>query len=122
MSAETVAYSTLSGAGAVTAITGTRIYPDFAPTETALPAIAFSRVNTVYTNVIHQAAPVGVDVVLEVWCMAETRKVAEQLGDAVVAALGAATPSGFYMQDRTPDFDAESKIFAAVLTVRFHEL
>lgn len=119
MSAETVAYSTLSGASGVTNISGTRIYPDFVPSEIAVPAVAISRVNTEYTTTIHSGVPVGVDVILEIWCMADTRKVAEQLADAVVSAMGTA---GFVMQDRSPEFDSESKIFAAVLTVRYHEL
>lgn len=119
MSAETVAYSTLSAASAVTAIAGTRIYPDFVPTEIAVPAVAISRASTEYTTTIHSGVPIGVDVMLEVWSMADTRKVAEQLADAVVTALGTA---GFIMQDRSPEFDSDTKLFAAVLTVIYHEL
>ena len=122
MSAETVAVSTLKNAAAVTAIASTRVYPDFTPVETDVPAIALSRVNTEYVPTIHSGVPIGIFVLLEVWCMAETRKTAELLGDAAVAALGAATPTGFVVMDRSADFDAETKLFAAVLTVRFHEL
>ena len=42
MSAETVLYSTLTGASAVTAIVATRIYPDVVPLEVELPCVAYA--------------------------------------------------------------------------------
>jgi hypothetical protein len=43
MSAETELYAALSGAAGITALVGSRIYPDAIPEEVALPALVFSR-------------------------------------------------------------------------------
>ncbi len=119
MSAETSAYSALSGAGAVTALVDTRIYPDFVPQEKTLPAIAIARTETEYVTTIHSGTPVAAEVTLDVHCMAATRAGAEALADAALAALGAAT---FTLQGRTPQFDPEGpELFSTVLTVNFWE-
>ena len=47
MEAEAVTYALLSGAGAVTAIVGTRIYPDVLPIRQPSPAIVFGLVSAV---------------------------------------------------------------------------
>lgn len=118
MSAETVAYSTLSGASAVTDLVGTRIYPDFVPNEKTLPAVAINRSATDYINTIHSNVALGAIVTLEVWCMAATRAAAEGLADAVVATLGG---GDFSILNRSPEFDSESEVFATVLTVSILE-
>ncbi len=117
MSAETVLYSTLSGAAGVTAIVSTRIYPDVVPQEAALPAIAFARAETEYVNTIH-GTTVAKRAVLEVWCMAAGRAAAEALGDAVESA---ARTGGFMPSGRRPEFDDEADTWAAVLTVDYWE-
>jgi hypothetical protein len=119
MSAETSTYSTLSGAAGVTALVGTRIYPDVVPQEKALPAIAIARTETEFINTIHNAAPLGSFVELEIWCMAETRTGAEAVADAVKAAFIATT--GFMLKNRRPEFDAEHQVYSTVLTVEFFE-
>lgn len=114
MSAETAIYSTLSGAGAVTAIVGTRIYPDFLAQEIVLPAIVTQRAETEYTNTIHSGAVIASRIVMDAWCLAATRLGAETLADVVVIAL----PLGnqFRIDDRRIEFDAETLTFATILS------
>lgn len=113
MSAETVAYAALNAASAVTGLVSTRIYPDFVPQEKDLPAVAINRAATEFINTIHGSAPLGSIATLEVWCMASTRSAAEAVADAVVATLAAA---GFSITNRAPEFDADSQVFAAVVS------
>lgn len=47
MSAETAVYALLTGAGAVTAIVGTRIYPVVLPEGISLPAIVYTQISAV---------------------------------------------------------------------------
>ena len=116
MSAESVAYSTLKAASAVTALVGTgsnaRIYPDVVPQEFATPAIAFMRTATEPTNTIH-ATLVANRVSMDVWCMDEKRYAAETLGDAAQAALVAAN---FTLTNRRAEVDVESNVWSAVLS------
>lgn len=114
MSAESACYATLSGAAPVIALTADRIYPDFVPDDKALPAIAINRTETEFIQTIHGAAPVASKVSLEVWCMASTRNIAEQLGDLTLTSLSA---GDFLAVDRRPEFDVDTEIFAVVLTV-----
>lgn len=113
MSAETVAYAALSAAPAVTGLVSSRIYPDFVPQEKTLPAVAINRAATEYITTIHASTPLGAIATLEVWCMASTRSAAEALATAVVATLAAAQ---FSITNRAPEFDAETEVFAAVIT------
>lgn len=115
MTAESVAYTTLRDDGAVSGLVGTRIYPDFVPQEQALPAIAVSRVSTEFVTTIHTEAPVAEITSLDVWCMAETRVESESVADAALSAL---TAAHFAAVDRRPEFDAESNVYAAVLTMQ----
>jgi hypothetical protein len=118
MSAEQAAYAALSADAAVTALVSTRIYPDFVPQEKTLPSVSISRVGTEYITTIHTDTPLGAKVTLEVWCMADARKSAEELADAVIPALAGAR---FGLLDRIPEFDAENGVFASVLTALFLE-
>mgnify|MGYP000864515468 CR=1 FL=1 len=114
MSAETVLYATLSAAAAVTAIVGTRVYPDVVPHDEDLPAAASARIATELVITMHSSAPVAETVVLEVMCMDESRAGAETLGDAVRDALGAGK---FRILGRAAQYDEENGLWAAVLSV-----
>lgn len=116
MSAETLLYSTLSGAAAVTAIVSTRIYPDVVPQDATLPCVAFNRIDTVYHTTIHSAVPVAETAILEITCMSSTRVNADALADAVLAAVGAA---GYVPSGRRGEIDAENALWASVLTVEY---
>ena len=93
MSAETLLYSTLSGAAAVTAIVSTRIYPDVVPQDATLPCVAFNRIDTVYHTTIHSAVPVAETAILEITCMAGTRVNADALADAQSRGFAEADPA-----------------------------
>jgi hypothetical protein len=118
MSAETVLYSTLTAAAAVTALVGSgsaaRIYPDEIPQEVDVPAVVFFRLSTEYTRTIHAATAVRESATLDVYCLAETRAGAEDLADKVKVATEAAK---FITLDRRGDADAGEAIYATVLTV-----
>jgi len=118
MSAETTLYATLSAASAVTALVSTRIYPDVVPQEAAVPCIAFARIATEYVATIHGAV-VAQRVTLDISCMASTRASAETIANAVT---NAATPAAFLLSGRRADFDPESGLWAAVLTVDYWQL
>lgn len=118
MSAEQVAYATLSAAAAVTALVDTRIYPDFVPQEKTLPAVAMARASTEYVTTIHSGLPAAAIVNLELWCMAASRAAAEDLATKVIAALAPVTNA---VIERLPEFDAETEVFATVVTVVFLE-
>jgi len=115
MSAETSLYSALSGNGAVSALVGTRVYPDIAPQEGSLPAIVFERSDTEYVNTIHGTA-VAQRASMEIWCMAETRASAEQVCNAVETAARAAD---FITISRRAEFNAEQMMWGSVLSVDF---
>lgn len=114
MSAETVLYSTLTGASAVTAIVSTRIYPDVVPLEVQLPCVAYARVDTEYETTLHTSVPIAETATLEIQCMDDDRSGAEALANAVVAAVGAAH---FLPTGRRAELDTENNLWAAVLTV-----
>lgn len=113
MSAETTLYSTLSAAAPVTAIVGTNIYPDQAPQELDPPFIVYERAGTDPTMTIHGTI-VATKVTVDLHCLADTRAIAEDLADKVVAALVSA---GFEYLDRAASFEPELNKCAATVTV-----
>ena len=115
MSSETVLYSTLSAAAPVTALVGTRIYPDVVPQDILGAAIAYLKVGTESLTTIHTNVPVASFTTLEVWCMAGKRADAESVALAAVNALGAVY---FNLLDRRAEFDPDQDLWASVLTVR----
>ena len=56
MKAEAVIYALLSGAGPVTSIVGTRIYPALLPLGVAVPAIVYELISSVHQGRIDAAA------------------------------------------------------------------
>lgn len=117
MSAETTLYATLTASTGVSALVASRVYPDVAPQDVTLPSVVFERTDTEYVNTIHGTA-VAQRATLEVWCMAEGRSDAEQLADAVIAAV---RPASFLTTGRRAEFNAEQSVWAAVVTLDFWE-
>lgn len=117
MSAEASLYSLLSTAVPVIALVSTRVYPDVAPQDSALPAIVFERAGTEYLNTIH-GTTAATRVTLEVWCMAEGRTAAEGLADAVLQTVAGTT---FVPVGRRADFDAEQQLWAAIVALDLWE-
>jgi len=116
VSAETVLYAALTAAAGVTALIGTRVYPDVVPQESALPCAAFARLDTEYTTTIHSGVPIAENTTIEISCMALTRASADDVCNAVIAAAGAA---GFTPTGRRAEFDSDQQLWATVLTVDY---
>lgn len=57
MSAETAVYALLTGAGAVTSIAGTRIYPGVLPEGQPVPAVVFEHISAMRPGAIDAYAP-----------------------------------------------------------------
>lgn len=111
MSAETELYAALSGRAGLTALVGTRIYPDAIPENASLPAVVYVRSNTTpYYNIGGLLLAEDVKFSLTAW--SESRTQAEAVADQVRLALnGAGNP----ITDRSSGFDAEVGLFAVTL-------
>lgn len=79
-------YTILSGAGGVTALAGTRIYPLLIPQEAALPALAYQRISGRRT-MAHDGPITLTRARVQITCVAETYSQAKSLAAAVQAAL-----------------------------------
>ncbi len=113
MSAESTLYGYLSGHAALVALVGDRIYPDVMPEGTAFPAIVFARTGTEPTYSLAGALMCeDVSFVVGVW--GTTRDSADDVADAIVAALHA---NGERMTAREPAFDPEVGLYATNITV-----
>lgn len=113
MSVEADFYALLSGAGAVTALVGARIYPDVLPEECSYPAVVFARGHTELIRGL-SGASFGGDVDLNVGCWAKTRGAADALAAAVVAAL---TPGIWSTPGPEAAYDPETGLYATTLIV-----
>ena len=88
MSADAVVYALLSGAGAVTAIVGTRIYPVLLPEKQPTPAIVYEQISSVREPAIDaQAATHTTRSRYQINLLSTDHAVARTLRAAVVAAL-----------------------------------
>lgn len=114
MTAESQFYTLMSTAPGVTALVGTRIYPDALPEERALPAVVFVRQSTVPLVGIG-GQRFGDDIELSVACWAETRLAADALASAVDAAIAGTV---FSLSARDGGFDPETGLFASTLTLQ----
>ena len=119
MSAESLINAALLAAGGVTAIVGAgaaaRIYPDFQAEGGTLPAVVYQRSGTDYLYTIHSRIPTESTVTIDCHCLAATRLAAEQLADAVVAAIAA---GDFMVVDRRQDFDPDVVTFDAIVSAK----
>lgn len=114
MSAESRAYSILSGFAALGALVGDRIYPDALPEGCQYPAVVFARTETVDVTTISSVA-VAEDVTVQFQTWADSRDAADSAADQVAAALRA---SGEITYGRTTAFDPEDGRFATMLSAR----
>jgi len=111
MSAESILYTILAADVGVTALVGTRIYPDLIPQGKAPPYIGYERVATDPIATIHGTI-LGTDAGMVVACWAETRIQAEQIADAVAAAMQA---GGHVYTSRGAELDDATGRLAATL-------
>jgi len=88
MSAEAVTYALLTGAGPVTSVVGTRIYPAMLPEGIATPAIVYSLVTAVPLPAIDATSPTHLTRSrVQVDLLGSDFAQLRSLRDAVVAAL-----------------------------------
>lgn len=88
MNAEAVVYALLSGAGPVTAIVGTRIYPVALPERQPTPAVVYQVISSVPVGRIDaQAASHLTRTRVQVDVLSKDHTVLKTLRDACVAAL-----------------------------------
>lgn len=114
MSAESTLYGWLDADAGLAALVGERIYPDVIPQDQPLPAVAFARTQTEPIATIHGTVPASF-VGMQIQCWAATRAIAEQVADAVVAALLA---HGEIFTARDVLFDADSGNFGTAIELR----
>lgn len=112
MSAETIVYDALSVVG-VESIVGSNIYPGMLPQGKKLPAVVFVRTGTEHITTIHSAESLAQKATMEVLAVAESFKVAEELADAVEAAM---VPVAAFPSDRRQEIDPDSGAFLTILT------
>lgn len=111
MSAETALVAALDAAAGVTALVGTRIYPDARPMETALPAIVYLRTGTSFEMTIHGTVALT-RAQMGIGCYGRTRDEAEEVADAVHTALLAAR---FVPLNRNGDFEDETEHYIVAM-------
>ena len=86
MSAESQLYSLLSANAGVAALVSTRVYPDLIPEKVAIPYIGFERTGSAPATTLEGSVLAErVDIVIACW--SATRIQANQIADAVRAAL-----------------------------------
>lgn len=111
MSAETALVAALDAAAPVVALVSTRIYPDARPQESTLPAIVYLRTGTRFEMTIHGGVALT-RTQLGLGIYAGTRDAAEEVADAVHAALIAA---GFIPLNRNGDFEDETENYIVAM-------
>lgn len=110
-SAETDLYAALSGRAALTALVGTRIYPDAIPEGSLLPAIVYQRSSTTPTTTLLNVT-VAEEVLFAISAWSETRTSCESVADEVVAALAASSNP---YANRSTGYDPEVGLHAVTV-------
>lgn len=110
MRAEIETFQRLAGNVALIALVGDKIYPDTAPQQISLPMIVFERTGTLPTWTIHGQLVASV-ATISVYCWAVTRFTAEDIGEAVIAAMAPEHVS----VTRAALFDADMNNYADVI-------
>lgn len=103
MSAESALYAALSGASGLTALVGTRIYPDVIPEDADLPAVVYQRAGTAPVITI-SGSVLADDVRFVIMAWGKTRTSADAVADQVGQALAA---SGNPVVDRSTGYDPD---------------
>lgn len=115
MPAESDLYSALSGDTDVTDIVGTSIFSDLPDEGVDAPFVFFERLDTEMVYSIHTPIPIAQYAQLAVICYADTREIAEDLGDKCVIA---AANANLIYTGRQGEYDPDSKLFAAAIELR----
>lgn len=111
MSPEQTVNDTLRLATGVTALVGSRIYPDSAPEKTQTPYIVYTRLSTDPVYSLNNT-PIAEQAFMQATCWAQTRIDAETVANAAQAALLAAQ---LPISGRSADFDPDTEQEGVVL-------
>ena len=103
-------YSLLSNDSAVTALVGTRITPDVASQNTAVPYISYFADSTVNLNAVDTSVKIGANTSIQIDCWSDSPDTSNAVADAVEAAL--TTGDIVYRRD---DRDPETETFRTLL-------
>jgi len=107
MSAETELYAVLAAASGLTALVGTRIYPDILPEDHQLPAVVYTRTGTQPVLTVHGGS-FGDFTDLQINAWAKTRASAAAVAEQIEAALVAAK---FPKTNRISGIDEDLSLF-----------
>lgn len=118
MTLEEKIYSVLSGDAAVSAIVGSRIYPERAPQTPQLPLVTYSRVSTSFVHTMVSDASTR-RARVQITCWAPSYAAMRDLSDKVILALrdysGGPIVRAF-LENEGPDlFDADLQAYGRVL-------
>lgn len=113
MSTETVLFALLAANAGVGALVADRIYPEVAPQDVDRPFVVYQRESTQPLYTIHGTLALQ-SVFVSMTCYAATRASAEDIADAVIAALAATT---FELLDRTGGYDPDLLVHFVALRI-----
>lgn len=113
MSAESQLYAILSADAPLSAMVEDRIYPDLIPEGVAIPYVGYERANADPLRTL-EGTVLAEDVGLVIACWAATRVQANQIADAVRAALAG---TAWRYESATAEVDEATGRLAATLQV-----
>jgi len=103
MSIETTLYSTLSSNSALTTLVSTRIYPNIAPDNAAVPYLTYQVIVGTAHN-LYRGAPASERKVIQIDCIANSYSSAKSISAAVKTAL---VNVGYLKSERDDYFDQQ---------------
>lgn len=113
MSAETALYAALVARAGLTALVGTRIYPDAIPEDATLPAVVYQRAST--APIVSIGGVVFADDVrFAITAWGQTRTSADAVADEIGQALAT---SGNPVVDRSSGYDPEVGLHGVTVDV-----
>lgn len=117
MSAESILNGVLTGAAPLSALVGTRIYPDVLPDKTSYPAVVFSREKTERVTSI-SGRSFGAEIVFHIAAWGKSRTQVDAVADEIEIATDAS--SQIVLGDRTASYDPDTDLFASGIEVTLY--
>lgn len=114
MSIETSLYSTLTGDAGVSALIGTRVYPNLAPEGAAHPLVAYSVISGSHIDTIPGTGDTTRKLV-QIDCHANTYSSAKAVAAAVISAL----EGDGYHRGEHDIYDSQSQVHTVAITWAF---
>ena len=114
MTIETDLYTTLSGNAGVSALVGTRIYPNLVPESAANPCIDYSTVAETRVDTIAGVSDMRRSM-MQISCHADTYAAAKGLAEAVFSALD----GNGYLESAIDSYDPTTQVHSVYVTWRF---